>query len=323
MSKNCSNFAAQSFWKDMKKLIIVWMALCGAMALQAEPVLIGDLYYELANGQATVTYAHKLSADNYAGLTRVDVPLQVEYDNKSYGVTAIGDHAFAGNTTIRLIALTQNIISVGQYAFYNCKALEEIYLTAAKITSIGEYTFGNCEVMTYCELPKSVTAIGDYAFYGCKALVNVTIPEGVASLGERAFRFCTGLENVSLPASLVTIGELAFYGCTSLKSITNHRTTPQNISTGNVFDGCNDDLKNILLYVPQGSRNAYEVANEWKKFTIAEMEEGLEKGERREAKGESGKMIRDGRLVIEKNGEKYDVQGRRMENGKLKMENGK
>ena len=113
---------------------------------------------------------------------------------------------------------------------------------------------------------------------------NVSIPEAVThngveykvtEIGAGAFQNNTGLTDVSIPASITSIGSNAFAGCTNLKSITVYNTTPINLSvisaraltrteSGDVFEGVNKET--CILYVPEGSVDAYKAAPVWKDF---------------------------------------------------------
>ena len=97
----------------------------------------------------------------------------------------------------------------------------------------------------------------------------------VTEIGEGAFQNNTGLTEVSIPASITSIGASAFAGCTNLKSITVYNETPINLSVvsargftrtdgSSVFEGV--DKETCILYVPEGSVDAYKAAPGWKDF---------------------------------------------------------
>ena len=97
----------------------------------------------------------------------------------------------------------------------------------------------------------------------------------VTEIGEGAFQNNTGLTEVSIPASVTSIGASAFAGCTNLKSITVYNETPINLSVvsargftrtddSSVFEGV--DKETCILYVPEGSVDAYKAAPGWKDF---------------------------------------------------------
>ena len=110
-------------------------------------------------------------------------------------------------------------------------------------------------------IPNSVTSIGDYAFYECFGLTDITIPNSVTSIGNSAFFNCKELTSVTIPNSVTSIGDSAFGFCYSLVSVTVLNTTPVAI-TQNVFS----NRTNTTLYVPVGSKDAYQAADYWKEF---------------------------------------------------------
>ena len=57
------------------------------------------------------------------------------------------------------------------------------------VLSIGNYAFYNCDGLTSITIPTSVTTIGNYAFYGCNGLTSITISNGVTTIGDYAFSF--------------------------------------------------------------------------------------------------------------------------------------
>ena len=156
-------------------------------------------------------------------------------------------------------------------------------------------------------LPSGLTGIGKYNFADLYTLFFVTIPNGVAILGEYAFERCYALETVEIPSSTVVIKDNAFAYCESLKTVYNYATVPQSINA-EVFDGV--DISKCTLYVPQGCKAAYEAAPVWKDFIIKEMAVpgGIDQTPSGSpSRGE--KVLRDGMLLIERNGKTYNAQG--------------
>ena len=77
----------------------------------------------------------------------------------------------------RTISVYENpvISEIGNYAFYNCIALDSVNLPQA--TSIGAYAFVNCTSLTSISLPKA-TSIGSYAFRSCYHLLSLYLMGG-------------------------------------------------------------------------------------------------------------------------------------------------
>lgn len=87
-------------------------------------------------------------------------------------VTAIGEGAFAGNTTLQSIELPDSLREIG----YNA--------------------FGNCTALTSVTIPDSVTKVGPGAFKGCSALTLADLGAGISSWGSGVFNDCTSLSKV-------------------------------------------------------------------------------------------------------------------------------
>ena len=83
----------------------------------------------------------------------------------------------------------------------------------------------------------------------------------MTSIGKGAFNGCTGLTSITIPNSVINIGDYAFSGCTGLTSVIVEISTPVSINK-NIFT----NRANATLYVPFGSKAAYEAADYWKEF---------------------------------------------------------
>lgn len=108
-------------------------------------------------------------------------------------------------------------------------------------------------------------------FKSCVRLKNVVLPENITDIYYRVFMSCTSLESISIEKNVSYIGDEAFYGCTKLNEVRIAVENPNHIQLGT------DVFKNVkrataTLYVPQGCRDLYANAPEWKEFgTIKEM----------------------------------------------------
>jgi len=116
-------------------------------------------------------------------------------EEDGYPVTAVSPWAFAHQTRMTIMIISDNVKSIGAYAFFECAAIEVF------------------------ELPSSVNKIGDGAFSDCYSLERINIPNGVSKIGDNTFFNCRELESIELPKSVGSIGDYAFNGCTSLTSI--------------------------------------------------------------------------------------------------------
>ena len=126
---------------------------------------------------------------------------------------------------------------------------------------IASSAFSGCTGLTSITIPNSVTSIGEEVFSGCTGLTSVTIGNNVTSIGDYAFYGCSGLTSITIPNSVTSIGSGAFYDCSALTSVTALNPTPVAINQY-VFT----NRTNATLYVPKGSKSAYQVADYWKEF---------------------------------------------------------
>ena len=217
-------------------------------------------------------------------------------------VTSINDYAFSGCKKLTSVTCGDNLTSIGNGAFQGCSSLPEFHFPN-RVTSIGDYAFGGCSGLTSVTIPNSVTSIREGAFAYCSSLNSITvwsgnssyvaengvlfnknkslllcfpagktqptytIPETVTNIYSYAFAGCN-ITSVTIPNSVTSIGNYAFNGCSGLTSVTIEKETPLSI-TSNTFT----NRANATLYVPAGSKAAYETANYWKEFKeIIEME---------------------------------------------------
>lgn len=77
----------------------------------------------------------------------------------------------------------------------------------------------------------------------------------------KGFYGCTALTSVTIPTNVTALGDYAFSGCSSLASVTVRRMKPVAIT-----EQCFTNRANATLYVPAGSKAAYEAADYWKEF---------------------------------------------------------
>ena len=84
------------------------------------------------------------------------------------------------------------------------------------LITVGDYAFYDCNSLTSINLP-NVTTVGDYAFGSCYSLTSINLPN-VTTVGEDAFSSCKSLTSINLP-NVTTVGDYAFYDCNSLMEI--------------------------------------------------------------------------------------------------------
>ena len=143
-----------------------------------------------------------------------------------YPVTGLGTYSFSGyldaspylhnsyqiGRNIRSVDIPQGVTSIGNHAFEECFALEEVTIPQS-VTSIGLIAFGGCCKLTTLSLGENVETIGGGAFFRCSSLSNITIPKKVKVIESgysgtpsfyRTFAYCSSLKYIILPAELTT-----------------------------------------------------------------------------------------------------------------------
>ncbi len=136
------------------------------------------------------------------------------------------------------------------------------------ITSIGQYAFFDCKDMESIDLPDNLVSISGSAFSGCSGLRTVKIPDRVIAIGHEGFNNCHSLTSVTIPKGVTTIDK-AFNNCENLTTVIEMREEPPVITGPDAFT----NYANATLYVPYGCKAKYEVADYWKDFKeIVEMD---------------------------------------------------
>ena len=173
-------------------------------------------------------------------------------------VVSIRDYAFYNCASLASITILDGVISIGNNAFSGCSSLTSITIPNS-VTSIGEYAFAACS-LTSIIISNSVTSIGNGVFSGCSSLTSITIPNSVTSIGDEAFFYCSSLTSITIPNSVTSIGTFAFYGCLSLTSVQWNAKKCSDFGYRSPFNGCEqitsftfgDNVEHIPAYLCYG-----------------------------------------------------------------------
>jgi len=198
--------------------------------------------------------------DYCTSLVSIDFPNLQTIDDSSFGhctslvsytipssVSSINGAAFIGCTNLTNLSVNSNSYS------FSC---ENRILYNKNKTTI--YAFLSSRTDTTYVVPSTVKTIGDRAFYYNNYLKSVVLPNGVETIGRYAFHG-SKVQSVYIPQSVSKIWFDAFSYCNSLTSVKVANSTPIVLSSA-IFSSTNK----ITLYVPQGSKEAYESADYWK-----------------------------------------------------------
>ena len=212
--------------------------------------------YVEGKGEATV-----ISGD-YSQITKLTIPGSIEVEGVSYIVKAIDNYVFSNCYSLDTLIIENGVERIGQNAFYNCSNMKSV------------------------SLPTSLKSIGESSFAECNNITSLVIPEGVKTIGQNAFSWCNNMKLLELPSTLDSIGDYAFRRCYNLSRVVSRIKTPFKISKS-VF--CYEDywennaqvFRNspATLYVPTGTKSAYEAYEGWNMF-----DGGIYEGDPKEGK---------------------------------------
>lgn len=171
---------------ELKYRILLTVALIALSAIVLLLVLrfrddtLAEFAYDQVDGGAVIR--------GYSGdPTTLEIPEKID----GLTVIAIAPEAFASQTRIQEVVLPDTLTEIGEAAFADCTALEEI------------------------EAP-GVRVIRAEAFQGCVKLETVTFSKKLATIEDRAFQSCSRLSALKAPSTLQEIGTDAFAGCGNL-----------------------------------------------------------------------------------------------------------
>ena len=157
---------------------------------------------------------------------KLDTLTSVDFNNAS---VAIGSSAFQNCSALTTITNTENITSLGDYAFgsdYQSLNGTKMYVPITgeialnNVTFIGKAAFKYCNTLTAVSGLNHLTEVSDETFYNCTHLTTVSGLDNVTTVGNNAFAKCrtriggqytgiTELNGLEL-SNLTSIGASAF-----------------------------------------------------------------------------------------------------------------
>lgn len=145
--------------------------------------------------------------NNKKDVKQVVVPKYIKY---------LSNEIFSGCENLSKVVLPDDLVSIGDGTFKDCKSLKSIDIPKS-ITSLGRETFFGCSILDNVTISSNVTILGDSVFEDCDSLTKIVIPETVSQIGVNAFKGCELLNSVNLPSNFKDIPDRIFQNCNSLK----------------------------------------------------------------------------------------------------------
>ena len=273
----------------------------------------GEKYYELEAGYGSDTlprpysvrrrsslYCMKSTDDGYTvyqydGIESDGTVLEFPAEFSGKPVVGIDADVFTNNNFITEVTLPENYASIGQYAFFACKALKKLTLPASLTTiepgaltksdQLEEivispenksfaadgstiYTADRSEIVHVGNvdeftIPDTVTVIRDQAFRHNGKITSIKIPDSVQKIGEAAFHN-TALENVEIGNGVTSIGAYCFAMDGNMKSIYIPPTVTEigDYAIGYTKTNSKPEADFIIYGAPGSAAESYALDNE-------------------------------------------------------------
>ena len=161
------------------------------------------------------------------------------------GITTIGSNAFCNRPELVNYTIPEGVTTLTK--------------TNGSESNIGNNTFSQCANLESIVIPEGIKVISSSAFTECPKLNSATIPSSVEKIEFNAFGN-TGLTEITIPANVTYIASQAFSHNQNLTTVISYTRA----GGSDVFDGV--DKNTCILYVPEGSVDAYKAAPVWKDF---------------------------------------------------------
>lgn len=160
--------------------------------------------------------------------------------------------------------MTDSLQVIEEGAF--CSTSIEYLKTGKSLISIGENGFASCKNLKTVEIGDQVTSLGEYAFYSCYLLQNMIIGNGVQRIPSEFCYFCDNLISVTLGNAVNTLDAYCFQDCDKLRTIICKAEIPPMMNGAEHLFFDSAVFQNAMLYVPEGSIEAYKSAFVWENF---------------------------------------------------------
>lgn len=212
------------------------------------------------------------------------------------GLETIGYSAFMWTTGMGEVSLPEGLKVVGYSAFFNAQmtkmtgpstllSIEQEsfrgdgmsgnslvtldFSRCTKLTKISSTSFYDNFILSTVLLPEGLKVIGDAAFQNCYSIVNLVIPNSVETIQGNAFLMLSEMvphqmKTVVLGKGIKNINGDAFGNCDKIREIWSLNPVPGTLANSG-FEVALNHL--ATLYVPTGTKQAYQNANRWRDFS--------------------------------------------------------
>jgi len=147
---------------------------------------------------------------------------QIEFPDN---LMVIEQGAFDSCEEIVSLDLPNRLVSIGNDAFFDCRALQSVHF--GPLRSLGADAFYNCEKLVAANLEDTrITTLRLGTFAGCRLLPSIVLPETLRIIEPGAFYECQSLRAVIFQSDHVTLQDNVFDDCVGLKYVLFTKGTP-------------------------------------------------------------------------------------------------
>lgn len=143
---------------------------------------------------------------NCVGIEQIDIP---SFVNKW------GKMVFTNCTSLQKVAIYSEMEEIPAYSFAGCRELNHFSIHSDNIHSIGAYAFQDCMALSEADFLTNITSIGYSAFDGT-GLKSISLSSELTEIPSYAFANCQSLSYVEISAGVNSIAETAFSNCPEL-----------------------------------------------------------------------------------------------------------
>ena len=114
---------------------------------------IGGFIYKITSAENKTV---ELCGTTNKKLKKLNVKATVTIDGAVYKVTSIGKAAFKNIKTLKALTLGKNVTTIGNKAFFKCKALKKVVIKAKKLKKVGAGAFKKTNKKMTLKAPKKL-----------------------------------------------------------------------------------------------------------------------------------------------------------------------
>lgn len=157
--------------------------------------VVGRSYKTLQKLDVSATSNTSFADEAFKGYYNLkELALPSALENVSYMMVA-------GCKNLKSITIPASVVEIDQSAFEDCRSIKEIiFEEGSLLTKIGNWAFYNCHELEDIYIPEGVTEIGSAAFYGCAYAQEVHLPKSVQTIGDNGFALCSKIKKMRVDA---------------------------------------------------------------------------------------------------------------------------